>query len=77
MQSPEQSTRRGMRRVGAVLLAVLVGFLVLALWKASVGQGILLWSVEKEHLVVARVLLGLGLDPNGNPEEIPPQGYRI
>jgi ankyrin repeat protein len=75
MQTPEEFTRRSMRRIGASLLVVLMGLVGLVAWKASVGQMLLLWSVEKEHFTIAHVLLGLGLDPNGDPKESSPLNY--
>lgn len=56
--------RRNLMAVGCAV-AALVGLLA---WKASIGQRILDWAIVGGHLTVARIVLAVGLNPNGHPQ---------
>lgn len=72
MSTPEEFTRRTIRRIGAAITASVICLIAVAIWRTSPGQKILFWAVEEDHFTVARLLLAAGLDPNGDPEAASP-----
>lgn len=66
---PPRSGRRKKLIVTAVLA---VAVLASVASKVLLGQSVLLWAIEGRHFTVSRLVLGLGVDANGDPQRESP-----